>query len=297
VRHALFGGRFEQILCAHINLLPFAWLARLRGRAPVTLVIHGVDAWEPNRSALVNRLVRRLDHVIVVSHFTLERFAGWTGLDRAKMHVLRNCVDLTRFTPGPRNPDLVRRYNVDGRRVILTLGRLAANERAKGFDQIIEAMPALLKDCPDAVYMIVGDGDDRARLETKARDLGVADHVVFTGYIAEEEKPDHYRLADLYAMPGRLEGYGIVYLEAMASGLPVIGSVLDASRENLREGKLGQVVDPDNPAALLAALKAGLAEDKRPPPAELAENTDEAFHKRANEIFDAIAPRQGADAR
>ncbi|MPY70082.1 MAG: glycosyltransferase [Alphaproteobacteria bacterium] len=289
LRWFVLGKRFDLILCGHLNLLPFAWLLKLRSRAPVVLIVHGVEAWEPNRRALVNLLARRLDHVIVVSHFTLHRFAGWSGVDRARMHVLRNCVDLSLFSPGPPNPALVRRYAVEGKRVILTLGRLDANERAKGFDQIIGAMPALLRERDDVVYMIVGSGTDRARLERKARALGMGDRVIFTGYIEEDEKPDHYRLADLYAMPGRGEGYGIAYLEAMACGVPVVGSTLDASRETLREGRLGAVIDPDDPDAVLAALRDGLDRGKGAPPAELAENALPAFAARANEIFDMIA--------
>ena len=97
-------------------------------------------------------------------------------------------------------------------------------------------LPALAADVPDVAYLIAGDGDDRARLEKKAAALGVADRVVFAGYVPEEEKADHYRLADAFVMPGRGEGFGIVYLEALACGVPVVASSLDASREAVRDG-------------------------------------------------------------
>jgi glycosyltransferase involved in cell wall biosynthesis len=90
----------------------------------------------------------------------------------------------------------------------------------------------------------VGDGDDRGRLQAKAEGLGVADRVVFAGFVPEAEKADHYRLADAYVMPSRGEGFGFVFLEAMACGIPVLGSKLDGSREALRGGKLGILVDP-----------------------------------------------------
>jgi phosphatidyl-myo-inositol dimannoside synthase len=96
----------------------------------------------------------------------------------------------------------------------MTLGRLSKHEKYKGVDGILELMPALLKDIPNIAYLIVGDGTDRKRLEEKARSLGVHGHVVFAGYIPESEKAEHYRLADAYVMPGRGEGFGIVYLEA-----------------------------------------------------------------------------------
>jgi glycosyltransferase involved in cell wall biosynthesis len=162
--------------------------------------------------------------------------------------------------------------------VLITLGRLASQERQKGFDEMIEILPELARKIPGLSYMIVGDGDDRPRLVQKASDLGlrVVDcapgikveggaeagsagrnpqpQVIFTGYVAEAEKADHYRAADLYVMPSRGEGFGIVYLEALACGLPVIGSKVDGSREALRDGLLGTLVDPADRQELKDAI-------------------------------------------
>ena len=104
---------------------------------------------------------------------------------------------------------------------MLTLARLSAAERYKGIDELLELMPRLLRDIPSLTYVIAGDGDDRPRLEEKARALGVGSRVVFTGYVPESEKADHFRLADTFAMTGRGEGFGIVYLEALASGVAI----------------------------------------------------------------------------
>jgi phosphatidyl-myo-inositol dimannoside synthase len=95
-------------------------------------------------------------------------------------------------------------------------------------------MPALIKEIPTIAYLIAGDGTDRHRLEEKAKSLGVHGRVVFAGYIPESEKADHYRLADAYVMPGRGEGFGIVYLEALACGVPVVASQVDGGREAVR---------------------------------------------------------------
>ena len=100
----------------------------------------------------------------------------------------------------------------------------------------------------------VGEGSDRARLEQKARDFGVADRVVFAGYVSEEVKAEHYRLADVYVMPSSGEGFGIVFLEALACGIPVIGSKIDGSRDALRDGKLGIIVNPTNLSEIEAAV-------------------------------------------
>jgi glycosyltransferase involved in cell wall biosynthesis len=142
------------------------------------------------------------------------------------------------------------RHGLADRTVIMTLGRMDSRERAKGFDEVIAAMPQLRKTRPDLTYLCAGDGDDRERLEEKARALGVADIVVFTGRIPEERKADYLRLADAYVMPSREEGFGFVILEALACGIPVVASAIDGTREALRNGELGTLVDPADPAAL-----------------------------------------------
>jgi len=184
----------------------------------------------------------------------------------------------------PRRADLISRYKLSGRKVIMTLARLASAERYKGIDEVMEVMPALLVDEPGLTYLIAGDGDDRARLQAKAAALGIADHVVFAGFVQEAEKADHLRLADVFALPGRGEGFGIVYLEAMACGVPVVGSMLDGSRDALRNGELGQLVNPDEPASLRAGLLQALHAPKQIP-ASLQEFAWPAFaHRTAKAV-------------
>ena len=165
-------------------------------------------------------------------------------------HVIPNCIDLKRFTPGPPPAYLRERYGLGEAPVILTLSRLPKQELGKGHDEVLEALPALLETHPTLTYVVAGTGPDAQRLRIKAGLLGVADHVVFTGYVPEDEKIDHYRMADAFVMPGRTEGFGIVYLEALACGIPVVASSADASAEAVRYGELGEVVDPDDPASV-----------------------------------------------
>src|SRR5258708_18021771 len=109
----------------------------------------------------------------------------------------------------------------------MTMGRLVAGERYKGFDEVIEILPLLIKTTPNLSYMIIGEGNDRRRLQEKVKTLGVEDYVVFTGFISEEEKCTHYNLADAFVMPSRGEGFGIAFLEALACGVPVGASIID----------------------------------------------------------------------
>jgi len=138
--------------------------------------------------------------------------------------------------------------------MILTLGRLATSEQYKGIDEILEAMPSLLKLYPNLLYVIAGDGDDKKRLIEKVSSLNLNLSVKFLGFVPEESKADLYRSADVFVMPSRGEGFGFVFLEALACGTPVIASTKDGSLEAVRYGELGQAVDPDDQAALIEAL-------------------------------------------
>lgn len=282
------------VLCGHVNLTPVAWVARALTRAPVLLVIHGAEAWEPLPRSLRSLAARRMDAVLAVSRFTLDRFRSWMRPHPASEFVVPNAVDLSRFAPGPKADMLERRFGLRGRLVLLTLGRLEASERAKGFDQMFGVLPALAKEHPDVTYVVAGEGNDRERLEGEARRLGLADRVVFTGAIPEESKADLYRTADLYVMPSRLEGFGLVYVEALASGLRVVGSSVDGSRAALLDGRLGELVDPDDPADILRGIRAALAKPKGVVPRELDDFSIAAYRKRIHDVVDALVGRRGS---
>lgn len=284
---------YDLILCGHINLLPAAFAVRRLNAAPVALIIHGIEAWHRTGRRVTDALAGRIDFLISVSQVTRSRFFAWSGTETPSA-ILPNTVDTGYFTPGPPDAALVRRWGVDGRRVVLTLARLEARERYKGIDEIVDVLPSVAAEFPDIVYVIAGDGSDRPRLEAKVRDRGLTNHVIFTGYVPESEKRDLYRAADVFAMPGHGEGFGIVYLEAMACGVPVIASTMDGSREAVREGALGLTVNPGDPAALREALRAALQRPKGVVPPGLDYFDLRHFQERAHSIVDRL---RGAQAR
>lgn len=252
-----------------------------RGRR--ALLLYGIEAWKrPSRA--ITAALQRIDAAISISAITRERFQMWSQF-AGPIHLLPNSIHLDEYSIRPPRTDLVARYGLAGKRVILTVGRLVAAERYKGFDEILEIVPRLPH---DIVYIIAGDGNDAPRLQRKAADLGLQHRVIFTGLFPEEEKVDLYALADVYAMPSRGEGFGFVLLEAMASGVPVIGSKLDGGREALREGELGHLVDPTNPAELLRGIEEALAAPKRVPEG-LEYFSFENFTKRTQAIVTKIA--------
>jgi asparagine synthase (glutamine-hydrolysing) len=279
VRRALsqvLHGHFDIVIAGHINVAPLGAVLCRMARAKSMLVVHGIDAWTEHKSPVVRRSLNAFDRVIGVSRTTLDRLARWSMIDPSRMLVLPNCVDLGKFSPGPKPAGLAKELGVEGRTVLMTVGRLSTLERYKGFDEVIEALPRLIETIPDVVYLICGDGSDRARLERKARELGVRDRVVFAGFIDEARKAEYYRLADAYVMPSRGEGFGIVFLEAMACGIPVMGSRLDGSREALLDGAMGELVDPSKPEEVRSGIVSTLARRKRVP-ADLGRFSTESF--------------------
>ena len=279
---------FDLVLCGHINLLPFARLAQVRCRCPLVLVVHGIDVQQAANRPGLRFLARRVDQLISVSGLTRDRFLEWAPLKHGSASILPNSVDLERFTPGAKSEALLDRYGLQGKQVLMTFGRLAGRDRHKGFDEVLEVLPELQKNHPDLVYLIVGDGPDRQRLQTKAQDLGVSAAVVFVGRIAEQEKVEHYRLADLYVMPSRGEGFGIVILEALACGIPVIGSRVDGTREALLDGRLGELVDPADSAELMDKIERCLQSVRKSCPEGLEVFSSEAFVQRTQKIMNTI---------
>lgn len=283
----LKNPKFDFVICSHINLLPLAALVKMFFiRKPMGMILYGIDSWNPARRWLIKLFLKHIVFLISISEFTKNKFNAWAKLERVRTFILPPAVDLDRFTPGPKKPDLLRRYGLEGKKVIMTLSRLQADERYKGIDEVLEAMPTLLKEIPNLAYLIVGDGTDKKRLEEKSKILKLNGQVIFTGRISESEKCDYYRLADVFVMPGWGEGFGIVFLEAMACGIPVIASKKDGSREALKNGKLGILVHPKGSQEIKNGIYLALKRSRGLAPVELTDFSIEGFQCSVHSVVD-----------
>jgi glycosyltransferase involved in cell wall biosynthesis len=211
----------------------------------------------------------------------------WARLPERKYSLLPNAIRLERYGVGPQRQDLVEKYGLAGRKVIMTLARLPSFERYKGIDEVLEVMPELLREEPSLVYLIAGRGDDEKRLKAKAHDLGLDREVVFVGFVEENEKADYFRLADAFVMPGRGEGFGFVFLDAVACGVPAVGSRLDGSREALLGGQLGVLVDPGDLDSVRHGILEALHRPRRIPP-EIAHFAWPSFRARVAGAVDSV---------
>jgi phosphatidyl-myo-inositol dimannoside synthase len=285
------------ILCGHVNLLPFAVPLAVRFRVPLAMLVYGIDVWSRPRYAS-RVLLSRVKHIVSISRLTVDKMMQWSDLpSKCPLSIIPNAVDLNRFTRVSEKPqELLDRYGLHGKRVIMTVGRLVARERYKGVREVLDVMPQLLDIEPNIKYLIVGDGSDLANLREQVASLNLTQHAVFAGKVEESEKVAHYQLADAYVMPGRGEGFGFVFLEAMACGIPVVASVLDGSREAVRFGALGELCDPRDSASIISAIGAALAKGRGNPPAGLEYFSMQNFRKRVHALIDSVLSNNATGA-
>ena len=244
------------VFCGHLRMVPLAAVIARALRVPLWVQVHGIEAWR-ELSAPQRRSVESAMMISSVSRHTRHRLLQWVGIDPARVKVLPNTVN-PQYHPGPKPGYLIDRHAASGKKVLMTVSRLAGSEQYKGHDRVIRTLSRVLSHHPDTIYLIVGDGDDRLRLESLAVECGVVKNVQFTGWVPPEELPDYFRLADVFVMPSAGEGFGIVFLQAMATGVRVIGGSQDGSRDALCDGAIGTLVDPENCEELASAILAVL---------------------------------------
>jgi phosphatidyl-myo-inositol dimannoside synthase len=262
--HAWRRRPVDVVFCGHIYMAPIAWLvARLAG-ARCWMQVHGTEVWSGRRN-IVRRAIEAADMVTAVSRGTRRNLLDWADICPELVRVLPDTVR-DAFAPGPPSAALADRLKLGPGPILLTVGRLSTSERYKGHEAIFAALPALRARFADLVHVVAGDGDDRARLVRRARELaGDPAAVRFLGFVPEQDLPDLYRLADLYVMPSTQEGFGIVYLEAAACGLRVVGGIGGGSGDAIVDPRIGALVDPSDRGALIETIVRLLGQGKIDP--------------------------------
>jgi glycosyltransferase involved in cell wall biosynthesis len=236
----------DLIISTHLNFTPVAWYLKKTKNIPYWAVAHGIEAWDIKNS-LIKTAIKNADCILAVSHYTRDKLLSEQQLDPTKVVVLPNTFDSKRFNIASKPQYLLEQYNLlPTQPIILTVARLAEVERYKGYDRIFEALPKISESIPDIHYMLVGEGNDRPRIERLIAKLGLQNCVTLAGFVPDEQLCDYYNLCDIFAMPSKKEGFGIVYLEAMACGKPCLGGNQDGAIDALCHGELGALVDPDN---------------------------------------------------
>lgn len=219
-------------------------------RARYAVLLCGIEAWDANLTADRKKAFRDAQVRIAISHHTARR----TTQAHPDIGTITEC-------PLGLLPDAALDSAIDHSVLsqirssnVLIVGRMSTSERYKGHDELLESWPAVLERVPDAQLVVAGRGDDLTRLREKAGALGIADHVLFLGFVSAGTLSALRQRATVFAMPSRGEGFGLVYLEAMRAGLPCLGSTYDAGAEVIINGETGLLVDPADRAAVVMAL-------------------------------------------
>jgi len=241
---------------------------RRAGAERIVAITHGHEAgWAalPAARGLLHRIGDAVDVVTCLGEYFRVRLARALSADAAaRMVRLAPGVDVTAFHPGGGGTAVRRRLGLDGRPVVLCVSRLVPR---KGQDTLLRAWPAVLSAAPDARLLLVGSGPFGKKLRQVAERLRVTDSVHFAGAVPGRDLPAYYDAADVFAMPCRtrrggldVEGLGIVYLEASATGLPVIGGDSGGAPDAIRDGESGYVV-PGRSVTAVADRIIGLLTD------------------------------------
>jgi phosphatidylinositol alpha-1,6-mannosyltransferase len=207
-------------------------------------------------SWLLRRVYRRAAAIVANSRNSARLLAEW-GVEADRITVIHPGVDAARFRPDADRGPWRERHAPHSELLLLSVGRL---QRRKGHDLVLAALAKWGPDDPPLRYLIAGAGDQRAALEAQARSHGIHDRVVFLGVVPESELPGLYSASDIFVMPNRtdgvdFEGFGIVFLEAAASGLPCIGGNSGGAPEAVQDGETGVLVSGTDPDELLRALR------------------------------------------
>lgn len=247
------GDLYPQGMCAVI-------LKKITG-LPYLAYCHGEDIaltarykYQPH---MRNRIYQGADAIVANAEFARESLLR-IGIPESRIVKINPGVDLERFSPRPAREDLIDKWNLRGKKIVLTVARLISR---KGHDLVLRAIARLTQELPDAVYLIVGRGPEEQKLQKLAAELGIMDSVRFAGHVPEELLPDCYNLCDVFAMLNReeangdLEGFGMVFLEANATGKPVIGGRSGGTADAILEGKTGFRVDASQLDELTAMLR------------------------------------------
>lgn len=240
------------IVCGHMNLSVLCLLIASVFRIKYIILAYGMDVW-CRRSRLRSKALSGASLIVSMSSYTASRIREQAPLFNKSILVIPACIDTEMFSPMPKSDYLMGKYNLEGCRVILTVARLSSGED-KGCDRVVRALPEIIKLFPETKYLIVGGGDGAFNIMKLARQLNLQEHVVLTGFVEHADLNLYYNLCDLFIMPSKQEGLGIVFLEALSCAKPVIAGNQDGSREALLDGRLGLLVNPDDISEISRAI-------------------------------------------
>lgn len=239
----ILSQRPDLIICNHIAISQMCVVIKALFKIEYDVVINGVEILSGINGFLRNEGLKRSRRIISLSEYLGTKANEQIKGIGSKVVVVHPPIDERSFYPMARSAELSAKYALDGSNVLLTAARV---DSRKGFEVVIRALRKVLDKFANTKYLIVGQGDYTPELEALAKRLGVEEQVIFVGFVPHEQLVNYYNLCDVFIMPSKKEGFGMVFLEALACGRPVIAGNQEGPVEALQNGKLGILVDPNN---------------------------------------------------
>jgi len=246
-----FKGKKMVIHSGHIlSGIPAFFIKKIFG-VPCIQWTYAIEVMDKRRLWIIKRVLNGADFVLAISSWTEDYLKNF--IDDSKIKSIRLALPKIKEPSREKVDELLRIYR--GKRVILSVARLTQLQRYKGIDMTIEAMKIIKEKFPQAVYVVIGDGDFKKEYERMADSMGLKDSVIFAGGVSDDELSAYYSICDLFVMPSRVEenekgifseGFGLVFLEANYFGKPVIGGE-GGCRDAVIDGKTGFIVNPKSP--------------------------------------------------
>lgn len=255
----LNARKFDKIIIGHINLSIVGYLIKtIFPKKSLTLITHGIEVWSP-LAGIKKTFINKTDKILAVSNFTKNKITAVQKIDGNRIAIFPNTIDSFFSIPSQFiTPDyLKKRYNFNENDFVLfTLTRLSSAEKYKGYDVVLQCLPGLLEQIPTLKYIIGGKYDpvEKERVDALINELKVNNVVQFAGFIKDEEICDHYQVGDIFIMPSKGEGFGIVFIEAAICGSKIIAGNKDGSVDALQNGELGVLVDPSDKNEISKAI-------------------------------------------
>jgi glycosyltransferase involved in cell wall biosynthesis len=243
--------RPDYICCAHLNFAPLCLIIKRLLKIPYTLALYGIEIPEIKGAKI--KSVSNAFLLLTISEYAKNLILEQLPCLAERIYILPSAVDGSIFKIKDRSRDLQIKHGLGKRPLILSLARLSTKEH-KGQDRVIKALPLVLREVPDAVYLVVGGGVDERVNYLMHKYPELRKSVVFTGPIANDERTDYYNLSDLYILPSKFEGFGIAFIESLACGVPVIASDGYGCRAGLLNEELGLAIPPDDIVAIAKAM-------------------------------------------
>ncbi|RZK37451.1 MAG: glycosyltransferase family 1 protein [Pedobacter sp.] len=247
----LQGLQKDIIILSHINLIMIAALIKMISKNKrFILLAHGIEVWRDLKPWKISFIKKNVE-IWAVSQYTANVLIKKHGFHPSQIKVLNNCIDPYFIIPESfeKPAYLKRRHQLtDEHPIILTVSRLSSFEMYKGYDTVIECIRPLLQDFPNLKYLLAGKADfaEQQRLLQLIKNQQLDHQIILLDYISDQELADYFQLADLFVMPSKKEGFGIVFIEAAACGCPVMAGNQDGSSDALLNGELGILVNPDH---------------------------------------------------